>query len=51
MAKEWCEWAVRFTDAKMRRIVRLVSNLGNDSLEEAIGSQVTMSMLQTLRYH
>ena len=51
MAKEWREWAVRFTDAKTRRIARLVRTLGNDSLEEAIGSQVTISMLQTLRYH
>ena len=51
VAKEWRKWAVRFTDAKTRRIARLVRNLGNDYLEEEIGSQVTISMLQTLRYH
>ena len=51
VAKEWQEWAVRFTNAKTRRIERLVRILGNDSLEEVFGSQVTMYTLRTLRYH
>ena len=51
VAKEWQEWDVRFTNAKTRRIERLVRILGNDSLEEVFGSQVTMYTLRTLRYH
>ena len=51
VAKEWREWAVRFMNAKMRRISRLVRILGNYSLEEVFGYQVTMSMLWPLRYH
>ena len=51
VAKEWRKWAVRFTNAKTRRIAILVRTLGNDYLEEEIGSQVTMPMLRTLRYH
>ena len=33
VAKEWSEWAVRFTNAKKRRTEILVRILGNDSLE------------------
>ena len=51
VAKEWQEWAVRFTNAKTRRIAILVRILGNNYLEEVFGSQVTISMLRPLRYH
>ena len=51
VAKEWREWAVRFTNAKTRRIARLVSIFGKNLLEEVFGSQVTMSMLRPLRYN
>ena len=42
---------MRFRNIKRRRIARLVRILGNDYLEEVFGSQVTMYMLGTLRYH
>ena len=42
---------MRFTNAKTRCISILVSILGDNSLEEVFGYQVTMSMLQQLRYH
>ena len=51
VAKEWCEWAVRFTNAKTRRIERVFMILGNDLMEDVFGCQVTMSMLRPLRYH
>ena len=51
VAKEWHEWAVRFTNAKTRRIAKLVRILGNHFLEEVFGYQVTMYMLRLLRYH
>ena len=49
--KEWHEWAARFTNSKMSRIARLFRILGNYSLEDVFGSQVTMSMMRPLRYH
>ena len=42
---------MRFTNAKTRRIARLVRILGKDSLEVIFGSQVTVFMLRPLRYH
>ena len=42
---------VRFTNSKTRRIAILVRILGNDSLEEVSGYQVTISMLRPLMYH
>ena len=41
---------MRFTNAKRRRISRLVIIIGNNYLEELFGSQVTMFMLWLLRY-
>ena len=40
---------MRSTNAKTRRIARLVRIIGNNSLEEVFVSQVTMSMLRPLR--
>ena len=42
---------MRFTNAKTRRIARLVRILGTYFLEEVFGYQLTMSMLRPLRYH
>ena len=50
-AKEWREWAVRFTNAKRKRLARLVRILGRNSLEEVFVYQVNIDMLRTLRYH
>ena len=51
VTKEWREWEVRLTNVKTRRTERLVSIHDNDFLEEVFESQVTMSMLQPLKYH
>ena len=42
---------MRFTDAKSKRIARLIRILGSDSLEEVFGSQVTIAILRPLRFH
>ena len=42
---------MRFINAKKKRIARLVRILGNDSLEKVFGSQITIAMLQPLRFH
>ena len=42
---------MRFIYAKKKRIARLVRILGNDSLEEFFGYQVTIAMLQPLSFH
>ena len=51
LAKEWHDWAVRFTNAKTMRIARLVRIIGSNYLEAIFRSQVTMSMMRPLRYH
>ena len=42
---------MRFTNAKRKCLSRLVRILGNDSLEEVFGYQVTIAMIFTLRFH
>ena len=42
---------MRFTDAKRKRIARLVIILGKNSPEEVFGSQVTIAMLRPLKFH
>ena len=51
VAKEWSDWVVRFTNAKTRRIARLVRILGNDYIDDVFGYQVTMSIMHPLSYH
>ena len=51
VAKEWQEWAVRSTNAKTRRIARLVRIIVNVSMEEVFRSKVIMSMQRPLSYH
>ena len=42
---------MRSTNYKRKRIARLVRIFVNDSLEEVFGSQVTIAMMRTLRFH
>ena len=42
---------MRSTNYKRKRIARLVRIFVNDSLEEVFGSQVTVAMMRTLRFH
>ena len=49
-AEEWCAWAVKFMNAKMRRIAKLVRIIGNNYLEEIFGSQATLYILRPLKY-
>ena len=42
---------MRFTNTKRKRLARLVRILGNGSLEEVFGSQVTIAMLWLLKFY
>ena len=42
---------MRFVNGKKNHIARLVRTFCNDSLEGIFGSQVTIAMLQPLRFH
>ena len=50
-AKEWCKWAEKFVSNTKKRVARLVKIFGRDSLNEILGSQVTLAMLRPLRFH
>ena len=42
---------MRFINGKKKLIPRLVRIFGNNSLEEILGYQVNIAMLQSLRFH
>ena len=50
-AKEWREWAVKFVNVTKKLMARLVRIFGKDSLEEILGSQVTIAMMRPLISH
>ena len=49
-ALEWRRWAERFISNSKKRMTRLVRVFGIDSLDEIIGSQVTLAMMRPLRF-
>ena len=50
-AIEWRRWAERFISNSKKRMARLVRVFGRDSLDEILGSQVTLAMMRPLRFH
>ena len=49
-ANRWISWAEKFINSKTRRIARLVTILGIDSLEEVFEYQVTLAILWQLMF-
>ena len=50
-AREWRFWAEKFIINSKKRMARLVRIFGKDSLEEILGSQVTLAMMRPLSFH
>ena len=50
-AKKWREWAEKFVINTKKCVARLVRIFGRDPLDEIFGSQVTIFMMKTLRFH
>ena len=50
-AKEWRKWAEKFVSNTKKHVAILVKIFGRDSLDEILGSQLTIAMLIPLRFH
>ena len=50
-AKEWRKWAEKFVSNTKKRVEILMKIFGKDSLDEILGSQLTIAMLRSLRFH